>query len=433
MENVSQSTPAAPEGGEWHAQFSPSSSARWLSCPASLVLHQNLPVGPASRYAAEGSAAHTLAARCFEYGRDAEFFRGEEIEHEGFVFTVDDDMIHAVQTYLDIVRRLVQPGDTFMFEQRVYFAEAIGVAEQGGTSDCIVLHDGCTRLTVGDYKHGMGERVDAENNTQLMIYAIGVLETFDTIMGDVQEVTLFICQPRIDNYSEWTCSRAELEALAERMRNAASRARGAAIEHEINGAIPLSFYGVSEKGCRWCSVKATCDAYRQKVAAAVFDDFEVLDEPAALEVRGKPQIPAAADKLGELYGALDLIEDWCRGVRAEVERRLFAGMTVIGPDGQPMKLIEGRKGHRAWSDADAAAATLVPLLGDGAYKEPELLSPSAVEKALGKKRKQEYEDFIKPLVRQPRGRATIALGSDPAPPYQAEAAVDEFDALPEAT
>lgn len=401
-----------------------------MACPASIPLHDALPKKrDATVYSAEGTAAHTLASRALEYGRQAAFFLGEEIEADGFVFKVDEAMAEAVQVYLDEVRRRLHDGATLMFEQRVWFSETIGVPDQGGTSDCIILHKGCTALTIGDLKYGMGEPVSADENRQMMTYALGVLETFDTIMEEVDEVTLFISQPRLDSLTEWTCSRERLMQHRDEMRTAAAKARLAAEQFDVSRTIDPSLYGVTEKGCRWCKIKATCDAYRQHVSKTVFDDFEVLDDPARLEVIGQPAVPGSPDRLGQLFGHLGMIEDWCRSVRAEVERLIFGGMTVIGPDGLPMKLIEGRKGHRKWSDVQAAEATLVPLLGQDAYTAPELLTPAAVEKKLGKKRKQEFEDFLAPLTTQSRGAAKVALGSDPAPPYQEEASADEFTAL----
>lgn len=426
MNAVSQGAPG--DTGGWHATFSPSSSERWLNCPGSMPLLERQPPRPGGTDARLGTAAHYLASRAFTYDKDAEFFRGEQIEAEGSVFIVDDDMIQAVQYYLDDVRRRIGPGDHFMFEQRVYFSETIGAEDQGGTSDAFILHAGCKRLTVEDYKHGMGVPVSAEENTQMGLYALGVLETFEAIVGDeIEEVNLVICQPRIDNLSEWTASREWLMALRERAREAVAKVQTAEIDLEIMGKIRPELFKVTEKGCRWCGLKSTCDAYRQFVADQVYGDFEILDKPGEVEVLGKPEPPSDAVKLGELFGVLDLVEGWCRGVRAEVERRIFAGMEVIGPDGQPMKLVEGKKGNRSWIDEATAIATIETVLGpDKVYKPPVVVSPSAVEKALGKERKAEYEDFFAPLVIQPPGAAKVALGSDSRPPFQPAAADGEF-------
>lgn len=433
MAEVSQAPSVTAEG--WHAQFSPSKAERWLNCPGSIAAEAMLPAGrPSSVYADEGTAAHLLAARAFTYDKDAAFFIGEEIQVGHNVFVVDDAMAEAVQVYLDDTRRRVGPNDTFMYEQRVFFSETIGAPEQGGTSDAIILHAGGRRLTIEDYKHGMGVKVDAEENVQMGLYALGVLETFGPIMEEVEEVTFVIHQPRIDHLSEWTCPISWLHALAERARHAVVDA-GAAVAAACAGReIPATFFGVTEKGCQWCPIKATCDHYRHFVSDQVLGDFKALDDPTTVEVMGVPPPPAAPSKLGQLFGVLDMIEGWCRAVRSETERLVMAGTQVVGPDGLPMKVVEGKKGNRRWSDERIAGDTLVTVLGpDKAFKPQELISPSVAEKALGKKRKAEFDALLRPLTTQSDGAPKLALGSSPLPPYQGAAKSDEFEDLGDAS
>lgn len=426
MADVSSGALVRDEG--WHATFSPSKADRWLYCAASHPLTKDIP-RESSKYAAEGTAAHTVASRALTYGRDADFFIGQEIENDGFTFTVDKPMAEAVQVYLDEVRRRTGSGDVAMFEQRVTLVETLGLEEQGGTSDYFILHADGKRLTVIDYKHGAGVPVDATENTQMGLYALGVFETFGSVLDldNVEDVDLVIVQPRVDSLSEWTAPITWLYALQERARLAVSRAHKAMIDYEIFHAMSLDLYAVTEKGCMWCEAKATCDAYRQHVSEAVFNDFQILDAPEQVDVVGAPQPPQDAVKLGQLFGQLELIEGWCRGVRAEVERRVMGGMEVIGPDGERMKIVEGKKGNRKWINAEAAAATLVTVLGpEAAYKAPELITPAAAEKAFGKKRKQEFADFVAPLTMQAPGKPKVTLGSDPAPPYTGGADESEF-------
>lgn len=85
-----------------HAQLSPSSAERWITCPGSVALCRNLP-DSSSSYADEGTAAHDLAAKCLESGKDAAEFIGETVD-KGFV--VDSTMAGYVQQYVDFVRFL---------------------------------------------------------------------------------------------------------------------------------------------------------------------------------------------------------------------------------------------------------------------------------------------------------------------------------------
>lgn len=413
-----------------HAKFSPSAAERWVNCPGSIALSRDLPAQPTSRYAAEGSAAHTLAERAITHDRPADFWIGEQIEHDGFVFTVDAEMAAYVQVYLDEVNSRVGDG-ILLAEQRVSFSETIGVPEQFGTSDCIILSACGKRLVVGDLKYGQGVQVFAENNLQMMTYALGVLETFDAVLdfSAVESVELFICQPRLDHIDSWTTTVEELREHAERLRLAAQAALEGIDAYEITADVPDELLRVTEKGCQWCPVRANCRKHREFVSAIVFDDFKALDEPDVVAVQGAPSVPGSPDKLGQLFGVIDIVEGWCRAVRAEVERLVMAGTEVIGPDGERMKVVEGKKGNRSWSDADQAAAVLSTLLGpDNAYAR-KLLTPAQVEKALGKKRKHEFADMLAPLTTQAPGRPKVTLGSDPAPPWTGSAGADEFEVL----
>ena len=410
-----------------HARFSPSGASRWMTCPGSIALTRDLP-STDNEFSAEGTAAHTLASRALEYRKPCAFWVGEQIQVGNYVFTVDNEMADNVQAYVDDVLRRAT-GGTLLVEQRVQFSEAIGVPEQFGTADAIILSEDCKHATVEDLKYGRGVQVYAHENKQLMTYAVAVLESFDAIMGEVENVTLVINQPRLDHVDEWTVSVARLRQHAAEMKLAA----GAALEGlgalELTGEIPAALFKPSEDACFFCKAKATCQALQQHVARTVFDDFEALDDVDEVQVMGIK--PAPVDKLGALYGTLELIEDWCRGVRSEVERMVAAGMTVIGPDGEPMKLIEGKRGNRKWGNEQQAEKVLAGLLPpDKLYKPRELTSPSKVGKILNKAAtKALWTDMVEPLIVQAKGKPKVVLGSNPAPAYVPEAGADEFEDL----
>lgn len=410
-----------------HARFSPSAAERWMTCPGSIALTRDIP-NTSSEYADEGTAAHTLASRALEHNKPAAFFHGEQIQAGERVFTVDDEMATYVQVYLDEVHSRVGKG-TLMVEQRIQFSETIGVPGQFGTSDAIILSEDCKRAQVGDLKYGQGVKVYVEENKQLMTYAVGVLETFDAIMSEVEEIDLFVVQPRLDHIDSWTVSVARLREHAAEMRLAAGAALEGCQALEETGEVPSELFKPSDDACFFCPAKATCVALRKHVSALVFDDFETLEDPSVLEVTGAPTVPAG-DKLGQLYGYLELIEDWCRGVRAEVERMVFAGMTVIGPDGQPMKLIEGKRGNRAWRDEQLAEGRLAGLVPpDKLYKPRKLITVADVEKMFNKKATKAQWEALQDLITQSKGKAKVALGSNPAPAYTPEADADEFEDL----
>ena len=111
------------------------------------------------------------------------------------------------------------------------------------------------------------------------------------------------------------------------------------------------------------------------------------------------------DDLAFIGPRLELIHDWCNGVRAEMERRLLSGQEITG-----WKVVQGKKGNRAWNDQQEAENWLVPLLGERAFVK-KLVSPTQAEQLLKK-------DFIKPrasLVTQSEGKPAVVPITDKRP------------------
>ena len=425
-----------------HAKFGPSKAHRWIPCPGSIALE---PPGPSksSRFADEGTAAHFWGGNALQAGKDAEFYRGAPVQPsaDGDTFTCDDEFIMNIQVYLDDVRSRVA-GGTLLVEQRLTFSEAIGVPEQFGTGDaCIISSDG-VELTVEDLKYGVGEQVYAKDNYQCMMYGVAALETYEPVLGDsIERVRGVICQPRLDHIDEEVWTREQLRDFAEMAALAARHALQAVAIADLHGTDFLEenhkeLFQPGEKQCRWCPAKATCKALQRFVSADVYDDFSMVGDPDKLKVAPEPQMPPVA-RLAVIYQHLDLIEGWARAVRGRVESEVAGGMTIEGPDGLPLKIVEGKKGNRAWIEGkEEEVAGLMQGMGrigpEKAYKPRQVITPSVADKMLGKKGKKssaEYEQILKPYVIQPDGSAKIALGSDPRPPYQAAASESDFSTV----
>ena len=100
---------------------------------------------------------------------------------------------------------------------------------------------------------------------------------------------------------------------------------------------------------------------------------------------------------------------------------------IIGTDGKPFKIVQGKPGNMAWTDETAAALALTGQLAEKAYAPREVITPSAAKKALGKKRINVWTDVLAPLTVRKDGKATLALGSDPRSAYTPAAGADEFN------
>lgn len=405
-----------------HSKWSASKFARVEACPGSIVLEAAAP-RKTSVYAAEGTAAHQVLEWCLQTGTPAAGFVGRVIEVDGFTFEVDDDMAEHVQSVVDNVRELAGADGVVMSERRVFYAQYLDVNEQEawGTSDVIIAVG--NKLIVGDLKYGKGKAVRAERNSQAMLYGLGALVEFQGIAGDFDEVELVIWQPRISREpSRWTIGVADLEAWGrEDARRAVQRAQNAERMMGSGAAEWETVYlNPGEDQCQFCSAKAQCPALYREVsqtvsrAPATAAEFEAVTDPATFDDA----------KLARAMGAVDLIEGWCKDVRAEVERRLLAGTPVAG-----FKLVEGKLGNRAWSNAKDVEEVLKGMrLRDDEMYDRKLISPTTAEKLLAKESPRRWAK-LQPMITRAPGKTSVAPVSDPRPALEVKPAADDFDVV----
>lgn len=388
-----------------HAICSPSGAEGWTACPGWRG------GGDSNRYSAEGTAAHDVAAACLIDEVNAHRHIGRVIHVDGFEIKVDEYMAAHVQKYLDYVRAETRDG-TLLVEQRLSIEHITGEPEAEGTSDAVILRS--DTLTVVDLKFGMGHRVNAQQNKQLMIYAHAAVRAFDSL-GDITRVRLAIHQPRLDHISEWECSVDDLEAFAHDARKAAYLALSGSPDRNPGDA-----------QCRWCSHKAACPALTNHALTIVADDFVDVTREVAPQLASIDERLATLDEatLGRLMGSVDLIEDWCKAVRGRVERQLLDGIAVPG-----WKLVEGRRGARKWADEGEAEAMLktMRLKHDQMY-DYSIVSPVTAEKlaragAIGPRQWPKLQS----LITQTDGKPSVAPESDKRPALVMAATVDDFD------
>jgi hypothetical protein len=96
------------------------------------------------------------------------------------------EMQNCAEEYCEYVLQQLEaakqycPDPMIFIEQKLDFSHWV---ENGfGTGDCVILADKV--LQIIDYKHGLGVLVEAENNSQMMCYALGALEAF----GDLYDI-----------------------------------------------------------------------------------------------------------------------------------------------------------------------------------------------------------------------------------------------------
>lgn len=185
-----------PEGA--HSILGPSSAERWLNCPGSVLLPG---ASPQTEYAAEGTAAHTLSEWVRE-GKPLAGFKGKILQVGDYQFKVGKNMMGSVQTFVDSVTKL--PGVPVV-EGRVAYEELVP-GGFGTLDDARITEDVCI---VTDFKHGKGVQVEAKDNAQMKLYALGLFFTYGW-MHSFDKFLLRISQPRLRHFDEdgtWTLGR----------------------------------------------------------------------------------------------------------------------------------------------------------------------------------------------------------------------------------
>lgn len=373
-----------------HAFLSPSASHRWLNCPPSAKLCAEVP-DASSPYAQQGTDAHSLCAYLVEkaLGRDTrdptgtlKYYDAEMQEcAEGYASFVMEEYERAKQTC---------PDTAVLIEQKVDFSP--WVKGGTGTADCILLADGMAEVI--DYKHGLGIMVSAESeefggNPQLMCYCLGVLEMFDGIYN-IDTIKMSIYQPRRENVSTYTMSKADLLQWAN-----GTLAPTALLAQEGKGEFQAGNH------CQFCKVKAACRKRAEYNLELARYDFEM---PATLEEHEIDAILLKADQL----------ISWASDVK-----EYALNQALQGTDYSHFKVVEGRS-NRKYTDEDDVAKTVMAA-GYDPY-EKSILGITAMSKLLGKKK---FNELLGSLICKPQGKPTLVSRSDKRPTMK-NTAQDDF-------
>lgn len=376
-----------------HALLSPSKAARWLNCLPSARLEAEIPDTP-SPYAEEGTLAHALAENelnfSAHYISEAEYEANKNSLCDSDLFELD--MLDYVQRYVDFVLDLCAEKHTstkLFVEQKLDLAKY--ATDCSGTADAVVVTD--NTLHIIDLKYGKGVKVDAFENPQLKLYALGALD-FVSVIYDIEQVTLNIVQPRLNHIDTYSISKADLLDWA----------------FTVSKKAALAFEGVGtpQAGtwCKFCKCNPTCKALANKQLEIAKYDFRQADF-------------LTDNELVDIFKRSKEFKEWIDAVNAYIKTFLEQGGSIKG-----LKLVESST-RRSWRDevADAeaikAAAEEAGLPTDILYTEPSIKSFSTIEKAVGKK---VFEKVFSKFIKSTSYKAA-ALESDKRP--EAISSIDE--------
>lgn len=372
-----------------HAILSASSSHRWLGCTPSARLEQEF-ADHETEAAAEGTAAHAL---CEHKLRKALKMRSKKPVSKYDCDEMDAYTDAYVQFVLEAISEAKQncADPTVLIEQKLDFS--CYVPDGFGTGDCLIVAD--KNLHIIDFKYGQGVLVDAEENPQMMLYALGALKLFDCLY-DIETVSMSIFQPRRENVSTWTIAVSDLIDWAE------------------NTLIPkaeLAFKGEGEyipgAWCQFCKASVKCRARAE--AKLELAKFEFAQPPLLSD-----------EEIEEILGKLDDLTKWSNEIAAYAqEAAINHGKVWTG-----FKLVESRT-NRKYTDEDAVIEAAKAAGYHDIFKQS-LITITEMEKLMGKKT---FAEILGAFIVKPQGKPTLVPASDKRPAILTTGAENDFSEI----
>ena len=374
-----------------HAVLSASGAHRWLNCLPSARLELEF-VNNESSAAAEGTAAHALCEHKLKKAlhmrskRPVSVYNSDEMEEHS------DAYVEFVMEQLELAKRSCT-DPLILIEQRLDFS--CYVPQGFGTGDCIIIAD--KKLHIIDFKYGMGVLVDAVDNPQMKLYALGALEIYDSLY-DIEEVSMTIFQPRRENVSTWTIRVEDLKDWAEK---------------ELKPKAKKAYDGEGEylpgEWCTFCRAAVKCRARAEEKLKLAQSEFKLP--------------PLLTDsEIEEVLSKLSDLTKWANEIIA------YATDAAVnhGKEWHGFKVVEGRS-VRKFKDEDAVAE----VAKANGYKDifrQSLITLTEMERLMGKAK---FEKILGDLIYKPPGKPTLVPLSDKRPAMNVSNAKNEFNEIME--
>lgn len=374
-----------------HAVLSASTSHRWLNCTPSARLELEFE-NTSSEAAKEGTAAHAL---CEHKLKKALRKRSKRPVSD----YDSDEMEDCTDAYVDFVMEQVTKAKAIckdpivLIEQHLDFS--CYVPDGFGTGDCIIISD--EMLHIIDFKYGMGILVEAENNPQMKLYALGALNIYDALY-DIKEVAMTIFQPRRENVSTWTLPSDDLKEWAEK---------------ELKPKAELAYQGAGEylpgEWCTFCRAAVRCRARAEEKLKLARMEFKL------------PPLLSDAE-IEEILAILPDLAKWANEITA------YATDAAVnhGKEWSGFKVVEGRS-VRKYRDEDEVAEAARNAGYTDIYKRS-LITLTEMQKLMGKTK---FEETLGSLIYKPPGKPTLVPVTDKRPAMNVTNAKTEFNEIME--
>lgn len=344
-----------------HSNVGASSSERWMNCTKSVSFIANLKASGKIReqeesiYAAEGTIAHELCEFCLEEKVDPISMIGKEFQGH----LVDHEMAEAVEVYVDFIKENHKEGMDLLLEEK-FVLDHID-SELYGSGDATIVEP-FGKVMVVDFKYGKGIAVEAENNPQLLYYALGATKGFE----DFEEVELVIVQPRADKtrpIKRWTVPKGRLEEFAKELKVKLDETRS-----------DNAKFMPTDKGCKFCDAKAHCPALKEQAMETAMVAFDEVGTPTLPSIDSIP-----SEKLPEIMKVAPLIEGFLKAVAERAHQEAEKGIKIEG-----YKLVK-KRANRKWTDEKRVIEEFEDIFDEKDLFAPrKLRTPAQLEKVVGK-------------------------------------------------
>lgn len=388
-------------------KFRASNADRYINCAASVVAAQDEPVGPSGTHADRGTVAHKVGELCIMLGGNAKDHIGTKpCADEGIDIMFTNEMVEAVQDYIDYVRGLALDHVECELKVTMPWVPNAHKKKTTGFIDTIGYDDDFKILYIIDYKNGVMP-VPADS-LQFPTYAIPALQQYK----DAESVVTVCVQPNSNDGEPikekvWT-----LQEVKELKKKIIEKVEW------VNVTDPIDLDREDYKEghwCKFCPNKHQCPLLGDKLfdalpSAADGDAMKSVKPVSKLDDKVVADIVRNGKKIKEF------IEEVIKNATAKAHD----GQAVAGT-----KLVEGRRSNRTWSVAFseemvAEIARSSGLSDSDIYKTTtKLITPAQLEKKMGKNK-----NLIQPMILPGVPAVTLVDIDDPRPSVES---ADDFD------
>lgn len=404
-----------------HARLSPS-NLRWPKCPGSIREEASYP-DVAGEAAIDGTGSHLLLEIALTEGKSAYDYVGTTIgegdEERPLGWFVDEDRAARVQMGIDYVARRYSeltaqyPEEqgysvSYQAETKSYPGTAVSPAidDWWGTTDITFevedTEGSLVYLEICDYKDGR-MRVDCNDNTQLLSYAIG--KAVRKRRSDYL-TRMSIVQPRTNPPVRYTDDYTAVQ-MAKELTTLVAAARATEYKHAKV---------IAGDHCTWCKANPKrgghCTAPLEKVMRNDMENTEVIATDNAPQQAASlyDQLLKAVANVTEISGgtlaklleAEKELNDAFKVLKEEATTRLEQGLPVPG-----WAMLPGNASRTWVNDEQAVKAMRRAKLKQDEYAPRKMLSPAQAEKLVGKKL---YEEKVASAVTEVAGKPTLKRG-----------------------